>query len=126
VSPWTGNSHEVSGQFADDHLDLFMGRFTEDMCEDGMKHLWLNAFGRKRFGSHHLGGMGSRSAKGRCLVGSDDDTDDANEKCTGSSVTVLGMCGNIGNGHAAHNGNGTFNWRFGCKFKVADFHWGVQ
>jgi hypothetical protein len=37
VSPWTGNSHEVGGQFVDDHLDLLMGGFAEDTYEDGMK-----------------------------------------------------------------------------------------
>ncbi len=46
VSPWTRNSHEVSRQFADDHLDLFMGGFANDTCEDGMKHLCLDALDR--------------------------------------------------------------------------------
>ncbi len=46
VSPWTENSHEVSGQFTDDHLDLFMVGFAEDMCEDGMRHLCLYVFSR--------------------------------------------------------------------------------
>jgi hypothetical protein len=41
VSPWTGNSHEVSGQFAYNHLDLFMGGFAKDTCEDGMRHCSL-------------------------------------------------------------------------------------
>ncbi len=72
VSPWTGNSHELSRQFVDDHLDLFMGWFAKDVCEDGMRHLCLNALSRNSIGSHHLGGMGS-SAKGRRLVGLDDD-----------------------------------------------------
>ncbi len=52
VSPWTGNSPEVSGQFVDDHLDLFMGGFPKDTCEDWMRHLCLNAFGRNGIGSH--------------------------------------------------------------------------
>ncbi len=77
VSPWTGNSHEVSGQFSDDHLDMLMGQFTKDTCEDGMRHLCLNALGRNGIGHHCLGGTGS-SAKGRCLVGSNDDANDAN------------------------------------------------
>jgi hypothetical protein len=81
VSPQTGNSHEVSRQFADDHLDLFMDGFAKDTCEDGMRHLCLNLLGRNGIGHHCLGGTGS-SAKGRCLVGSDDDADDANEKST--------------------------------------------
>ncbi len=41
VSPWTENSHEVSRQFADDHLDLLMGELTENTCEDGMRNLCL-------------------------------------------------------------------------------------
>jgi hypothetical protein len=62
-----------------------------------------------------------KKRKGRCLVGSNDDTDDADEKSTGCSVPVLGMCGNVGDRHAADDGDGTFNCRFGCKFD-ADFH----
>ncbi len=83
VSPWTENSHEVSGQFADDRLDLLMCGLAEDMCEDGMRHLCLNAFGRNSVGGHYLGGMGRRSVKGRRLVHSNGNTDDANEKGTG-------------------------------------------
>ena len=52
VSPWTGSSHEVSRQLTDDHLDLFMDGFAKDRCEDGMRHLRLNAFGRNGVGSH--------------------------------------------------------------------------
>ncbi len=89
MSPWTGISHEVSEQFADDHLDLFLGGFTKDMCDDGMRHLCLNAFGRNGIGSHCLGGTGSRSTKERRLVGSNDNTDDANEKSTGCSIPVF-------------------------------------
>ncbi len=55
VSPRTGNSHENSGQFANDHLDLFMGGFTKDTCENGMRHLCLNALGRNSIGGHRLG-----------------------------------------------------------------------
>jgi hypothetical protein len=120
VSPRTGTSHEVSGQFTDDHLDLFMGGFTKDTCKDGMRHLCLNALGRNGIGRHCLGGAG-RSAKWRHLVGSNDNADDANEKSTGSFVPVLGVCGNIGNGYTADNSNGSFNCWFGCKFE-ADFH----
>jgi hypothetical protein len=58
VSSWTGNSHEVSGQFTDDHLDLLMGGLAKDTCEDGMGHLCLNAFGRNGVRSHCLGGTG--------------------------------------------------------------------
>jgi hypothetical protein len=101
----TGNSHEVSGQFTDDHLDLFMGGFAEDTCEDGMRHLGIYALGRHCIGRHHLGGTGS-SAKGRCLVGSNDDADDANEKSIESSVLVFGMCCKAGHGYAADDGNG--------------------
>jgi hypothetical protein len=121
VSPSTGNSHEVSGQFTDDHLDLFMGGFAEYTCEDGMRHLCLNALGRNSIESHCLGGTGSSSMKGRRLVGSNDDTDDADENSTGYVVPVLGVCGNVGNGQTADNSNGTLNFWFGCKFKV-DFH----
>jgi hypothetical protein len=97
VSPWTGNSHEVSGQFMDDHLDLFMGGFAKDTCEDGMRHFCLNALGKNDIGSHCLGGTGTSSAKRRCLVSSNDNANDANEKSTGNSVPVLGTCGNVGN-----------------------------
>ena len=90
MSPRTGNSHEVSRQFADDHLDLFMGEFAKDMCEDGMRRLCLNALSRNGIGSHCLGGTGS-SVKRRCLVGFDDDADDANKKSTGNSVPLLGI-----------------------------------
>ncbi len=117
VSPQTGNSHEVSGQFADDHLVLFMGGFTKDKCEDGMRHLCLDALGKNNVRSHCLGGTCS-SAKGRCLVGFNDDDDDANEKSTGSSVSVLGMCGNVGNGYIADNSNGSLNGWFGSKFEA--------
>jgi hypothetical protein len=81
-----------------------MGEFAKDTDEDGMRHLCLNAFSRNGVGSHCLGGMGSRSAKGRHLVGSDDDADYANEKSTGCSVPVLDVYGNLGNGHAADGG----------------------
>ncbi len=107
VSPWTGNSHEVGRQFADDHLDLVMGGFDKDTCEDVMRHLCLNALSGLGIGCHHLGEMGS-SARGRCLIGPDK-SDDANEKNTGISVPVLGMCDNAGYGHAADNGNGSLN-----------------
>ena len=62
--------------------------------------------------------------KGRHLVGSNDHTDDANEKGTGCSVPVL-MCGNVGNGHTADYGNGAFDCWFGSKFE-ADFHMGMR
>ena len=90
VPPWTGNGHEVGQHFADDSLDLFVGGFAKDMGEDRMRHLCLDAFGRNGVISHCLGG--TRSAKGRDLVGSNDDTDDANEKGTGCSVPVLTVC----------------------------------
>jgi hypothetical protein len=121
VSPWTGNDHEVSRKFADDSLDLFVGGFAKDTGEDGMRHLCFNAFCRHCIGSHCLGLGGTRSAKGRHLVCSDDHTDDADEKGTECSVPVLRMCGNAGNGHAADYLNGAFDCWFGSKFK-ADFH----
>ncbi len=46
VSPRTGNSHKVSRQVVDDHLDMFMGGFAKDTCENGMRHMCLNALGR--------------------------------------------------------------------------------
>jgi hypothetical protein len=122
VSPWTGNSHEVSRQFADDRLDLLMGGLAKDSGEDRMRHLCLNAFVRNGIRSHCLGGM--RSAKGRHLVGSNGDTDDANEKSTRCSVLVLSVCGNVGNGHAADHGDRAFDCRFSSKFEV-DFHMGM-
>ncbi len=125
VTPLTGNSHELSRMFADhDHLDLLMGGLTEDMCEDGMRHLCLNAFGRNGFRSHRLGGTGRKSAKRRHLVGSNDNTDDADDENTGCSVPVLSVCGNVGNGHGADDSDGAFNCRFGCKFK-SDLHLGM-
>ncbi len=57
VSPWTKKFHEVSSQFGDNHLDLFMGRFPKDTCEDGMRHLGFNALGRHGIECHCLGGM---------------------------------------------------------------------
>ncbi len=106
VFPWTGNCHKISRQFTDEHLDLFMGGFAKDTCEDGMRHLGLNSLGRHGIGHHHFGGMGD-SAKGMCLVGSIDDANEANEKSTGSSVPVFGMCGNLGYRYAAEDGNGS-------------------
>jgi hypothetical protein len=100
VSPWIGNCHEVSRQFMDDHLDLFMGGFAKDTCKDGMRHLGLNALGGHGIGRHHLGGTDG-SVKGRYLVGSNYDANDANEKSTGSSKPVFGMCSNVGYGYAA-------------------------
>jgi hypothetical protein len=122
VSPWTGNSHDFSKQLTDVRLNLLMGGLAKDTGEDKMRHLCLNAIDRNSIRSHCLGG--TRSAKGRRLVGFYDNTDDANEKSTGCSVLVLSMCGDIGNGHAADHGNGTFDCRFGSKFE-ADFHMGM-
>ncbi len=116
VSPWTGNGHEGSQQFTDDSLDLLMGGLAKDTGEDRMRHMCLNAFSKHGIRSHCLGGM--RGAKGRCLVGYNDDTDDANKKGTGYSVKVLSMCGNVGNGHTADHGNGAFYCWFGSKFEV--------
>jgi hypothetical protein len=76
-----------------------MGGFTKETYEDGMRHLCLHALGRNSIGSHCLGSTGSSSAKGRCLVGSNEDADEANEKSTGCSVPVLTVCGNVGNEH---------------------------
>jgi hypothetical protein len=59
--------------------------------EDRMRHLCLNAFCRHGIRSHCSGG--TRSTKGRRLVGSNDHTDDANEKGTGCSIPVLCVCG---------------------------------
>ncbi len=121
VSPWTENGHEVSQQFIDDRLDLLVGGLTKDTGEDRMRHLCLNAFGRHGSRSHCLGG--TRSAKGRHLVCSNDDTDDAGGKGTGCSIPVLSMCGNVDNGHAADHGDGVFHCWFGSKFE-ADFQMG--
>jgi hypothetical protein len=85
-----------------------------------MRHLCLDALGRNGIGSHCLGGTGS-STKGRHLVGSDDNTDDANVKSTGSSVPVLGMCGDVGNGYAADNGDEQLVWlQIQSKFPLGD------
>jgi hypothetical protein len=97
----------------DDHLVLFMGGFANDRCEDEMRHLGLYALGGHGIGLHCLGGTGG-SAKGMCLVGSNDNANDANQKSTGSSVPVFGVCGNIGYGYAADNSDssiiGWFGW----------------
>jgi hypothetical protein len=84
-----------------------------------MRYLCLNAFGRHGVRSHCLGG--TRSAKGRHLVGSNDNTDDANDKSTGCSIPVLSACGNVGNRHAADHDNGAFYCWYSRKFE-ADFH----
>jgi hypothetical protein len=83
----------------------------------------LNAFCRHGIGSHCSGG--ARSAKGRRLVGSNDHTDDANEKGTGCSIPVLHLCGNIGNGQVADYGNGAYDCWLGSEFE-ADFHMGMH
>jgi hypothetical protein len=59
------------------------------------------------------------------MVGSGDKADDANEKSTGCSIPVLGVCGNLGNGYTADNGNGSPNGWFGSEFE-ADFHSGMH
>ncbi len=87
VSSWTENSHEVSQQFADNGLDLLVDGLIKDTGENRMRHLCLNAFCRHGVRSHCLGG--TRSAKGKHLVGSDDNTDYADEKGTGYSLPVL-------------------------------------
>ncbi len=91
--------------------------------EDRMRHLCLNALHRYGIRSHCLGGTGS--AKGRCLVFTNDHTDDANEKGTGCSVPVLHVCGSVSNGHAADYHNGVFDCWFGSKFEE-DFHVGMR
>ncbi len=120
MSPRTGYCLEVSRQFADNHLDLFMGGFAKGTCEDGVRHLGCNVLGGNGIRCHRLGGTGG-SRKGRCLVCSNDDANDANEKSTGSSVPVFGMCGNVGYGYAAYHGNCSLNNWFGSYFE-ADFH----
>ncbi len=123
VSPWTGNDHEVSLQFADDSFDLFVGGITEDRGEDKIKHLCLNAFCGHGIESHCLGG--TANMKGSCLVCTNDHTDDAIEKGTECSLPVLRMCGNVENGHAADYRNGAFDCCFGNKFKT-DIHMGMH
>jgi hypothetical protein len=103
VPPWTRNSHKVGQQFVDDSLDLSVGGFARDTGEDRMRHLCLNAFCRHGIGGHYL--EGTRSAKGRHLVSSNDHTDDANQKGTGCSIPVLPVCGDVGNEHPAVYGN---------------------
>jgi hypothetical protein len=100
-----------------------MGGLAEDTGEDRMRHLCFNAFCRHGIGSYCSGGM--RSTKGRRLVGSNDHTDEADEKGIGCSVPVLSMCSKVGNGHAADHGDGAFNYWFGSKFE-ADFHMGMH
>ena len=50
VTPRTGNSHEVGGEFPDDHLYLFVSRFPKDSCEHGVRHLHLDAVRGYRVG----------------------------------------------------------------------------
>jgi hypothetical protein len=123
VSPWTENGHEVGQQFADDGLDWFVGGFAKDTGEDRMRHLYLNALSRYGISSHCSGG--TRSAKERCLVGSDDHTDDTDEKGAGCSIPVMHVCVDVDNGHAADHGNGAFNCWFHSKCE-ADFHMGMH
>ncbi len=84
----------------------------------------VNAFGGNGVRSNCLGVTGWRSTKGSHLVGSNNDTNDTNEKRSWCSIPVLSVCGNIGNGHTADHGNGAFNCRLGSKFKT-DFHMGM-
>jgi hypothetical protein len=108
----------------DDSFDLFVDGFAEDTGEDRMRHLCLIVFFcRHGIGSHCLGGTGS--AKGRCLVCTNDYTDDADEKCTTCSMPVLRVCGDVGNGHTADYHDDAFDCWFGSKFE-ADFHMGMR
>ena len=50
VTPMTGNSHEVGGEFPDDHLHLFVCRLPKDLCEHGVWHLCLDAVRGYRVG----------------------------------------------------------------------------
>ena len=50
VTPRTGNSQEVGGEFLDDHLHLFVYRFLKDLCEGGVQHLCLDAVRGYRVG----------------------------------------------------------------------------
>ncbi len=50
VTPRTRNSHEVGGEFPDDHLHLFVSRFPKYSCERGVRHLCLDAVRGYRVG----------------------------------------------------------------------------
>ena len=50
VTPRTGNSHVVGGEFPYDHLHLLVCGFPKDSCEHGVRHLGLDAVRRYRVG----------------------------------------------------------------------------
>ena len=62
-----------------------------------------------------------RSAKGRRLVGANDDSDDADLQGRGKLVWSFGVGGHVGDGYTAYNCNGSFNCGFCGEFEV-DFH----
>jgi hypothetical protein len=45
VSPGTGGCHEIYSEFAEGIFDLFMGWFSQDSSQDGMRHLSIDTIG---------------------------------------------------------------------------------
>jgi len=52
-----------------------------------------------------------------CLVCSDDDADDTNQKGRCKTIWGFSVCGNVGDGDAGDNGDGALNCWFCCKFE---------
>jgi hypothetical protein len=50
VSPRARDSHQVGGEFLQDHFEWFMHQFPSDMPQDRMWHLGLDTIG-----SHSIG-----------------------------------------------------------------------
>ncbi len=126
VPPWTCHCHQVHSELANYSLNLFVGGFTKDACEDEVRHLGLDAV--CRHGGGHVGSVlgAGGSAKGRCLVRPDDYANDANEDRTGCSVPVFRMGSNVGYGYTADDRNGSFDGWFCGKFKaISIVGWGV-
>ncbi len=105
VTPRTGNSHEVGGEFPGDHLHLFVCRFPKDSCERRVQHLCLDAVRGYRVG--HAWRVTfvilCGDTKGRCLVCSDDDANDTNQKGRRKTIWGFSVCGDVGDGDAGYN-----------------------
>ena len=97
VTPRTGNSHEVGGEFPDHHIDLFVCWFPEYPGKYIVGHVCPDAV---RWHSVGHGGrlVACRSVKGMCHVGANNDSDDANEEGRGKSVWCFCVGGQVKKG----------------------------
>ena len=110
VTPRTENSHEVGGEFPNDHLHLFVCRFPKDSCERGVPCVRHDKCVVSAL-------ILCRSTKRRCFVCSDDNTYDTNQKGIRKTIRGCSVGGNVGDGDAGDNCNGTLNCWFCCKFE---------